>query len=114
MWLGEDSRGWDHARIHRQLVTDRRLGAYEVAVYTCLAIHAETMTGDCRPAEATIAGYLGCSDRQVRRAIGTLRAAAYLGVKHAKGKASTYTLLPPPTPDCESGHPGLWVRSTPD
>lgn len=97
VWLGEDKRGWDHARIHRQLLEDDRIGVYELGIYVGLAIHAETMTGSCRPAATTLARYVKCGERRAREALDRLEAAGYIEVDECVGKASTYRLLPPPT-----------------
>lgn len=114
VWLGEDARGWDHARVHRQLLVDPRIEVYELGTYVGLAIHAETMTGDATPAAETLAGYLGCSDRRVRTALDILAAAGYIEEMKRPGKSSRYRLLPPPplppTPEPGAGLAG----STPE
>lgn len=113
VWLGEDCRQFDHARIHRQLLEDDRLGHFEIAVYVGLAIHAETMTGSCRPAAATLARYVNCGERRAREALDRLEAAGYIAVEVTVGKASTYRLLKPPTlaraAGVESGDPGSTI-----
>lgn len=97
-WLGEDARGWDHARIHRAVLTDDRLGAYELAVYLGLAVHAELATGDARPSIATLAGYANMSVRRAADAVKTLTDSGWITITERKGSASTYRLLSPPTP----------------
>lgn len=129
VWLGEDARGWDHARIHRQLLQDPRVEVYELGTYVGLAIHAETMTGDAEPAAETLARYLGCSERRVRTALDALGAAGYIEETPRPGKASRYRLLPPPplpptpapgagvpdpTPERGAGVPRNVAPATPD
>lgn len=119
VWLGEDERGWDHARIHRRLLEDDRVGAYEIAVYVGLAIHAETRSGSARPAAATLARYAKMGDRRARQAIDTLADAGWIEVRERPGKASSYVLLPPPTlapaaevtPAPDAAHPGTTGRA---
>lgn len=125
VWLGEDKRGWDHVRLHVQLLKDDRVGAYELAVYMGIAAHAELQTGEATPSLDTLATYAKCNERTVRRARDLLREWGYIEVKDRKGKASIYRLLPPPTldsqsgvqedtPDTQSGHPGHTVRTSAD
>lgn len=119
IWLGDDSRGWDHIRLHVQALHDDRLAgaglnlgfpspakAFTLAVYQGLAAHAELQTGDARPAAETLAGYVGCDERTVRRSLRVLEAVGYIEIIRRPGLASVYRLLPPPaldTPDSESG-----------
>lgn len=125
IWLGVDKRGWDHVRVHVQLLKDQRLGAFELGAYMGLAAHAELQTGEARPSAETLARYINASERTVRRAIKTLIDAGYVVVERRVGKASHYYLVPPPTPDTESAlfsdtpdiddtHPGQRFRATPD
>lgn len=118
VWLGQDRRKWDHARVHVQLLQDHRIGAYELAVYLGLAAHAECMSGRAFPAAATLARYATMSERKVRECVRTLAEAGYLTVQNHVGKASTYSLLPPPklstprhlVPGSE-GDPGTTVQT---
>lgn len=98
VWLGEDRRGWDHARLHLQLLHDDRLDAYALAVYFGLAAHAETRTGEARPSIETLARYGQMSARTAAARVRLLRELGYIGVESGKtaGVASIYTLLPPP------------------
>ena len=96
MWLGEDERKFDHCRVHFQVLQDPRLGSYELATYLCLVMHAETQTGECFPAIATLAGYMNVSERTVQRAIARLTKNGYIGVKRRTNQASLYTVKPPP------------------
>ncbi len=125
IWLGQDNRTWDHVRVHLQLLQDKRLGAYELGVYFGLVAHAETNSGKCYPAAATLAKYLNCNEKTVRRAVKTLIEAGYVRVKHNDGKASHYFVLAPPTLDSDTAltedNPGTTVqgsgltyRATPD
>lgn len=105
-WLGEDSRGWDHVRIHNTLFKDERLKANDIAVYGGIAIHAEATTGNARPSVKTLAMYTGLSERTVFRVLAHLRKCGYIDVLKRHGLASKYTLLPPPvvdTPDSVAG-----------
>lgn len=97
-WLGSDSRGWDHVRVHVHLLKDERIGANELAVYLGLAAHAELRSGDCFPALKTLAKYTKLHDRTVSRAIRVLEEAGYVRVDRDsnQGGANHYKLLPPP------------------
>lgn len=135
VWLGEDRRGWDHVRVHVQLLRDQRLSvegapakAFVLAVYLGLVSHAELQTGEARPSAETLASYFAGDERTVRRCLRVLVDAGYVAVEPRPGLASVYRLLPPPalpTPDCESevltgaadrgsGPSGLSARATPD
>lgn len=128
MWLGEDHRGWDHIRVHVQVVLDRRVDPYAFAVYCALAKHAESGNGESYPSAETVAGYFGISERTVSRATKVLEELGYVRVERGSGVANRYFLLPPPavgppthsqgsgtpTPDSQSGDPGLTVPPTPD
>lgn len=118
IWLGDDSRGWDHIRLHVQALHDERLSgtgvvlaepapakAFTLAVYQGLAAHAELQTGDARPAAETLAGYVGCDERTVRRCLRVLEAVGYIEIVPRPGLANVYRLLPPPplTPGAQSG-----------
>lgn len=105
IWLGRDARGWDHARIHRRLLEDPEVGAYEIAVYVGLAIHAETRGGECFPALDTLAAYCSISERRVRTAIETLASSGWIEKRARPGLSSVYVLLPPPTPAPAAGVP---------
>ena len=96
VWLGEDARGWDHARIHRQLLEDPRIEVYELGVYVGLAMHAELHSGMARPSSETLAVYLGCGVRRVRTALDALVDAGYVEEEARPGLATVYRLLPPP------------------
>lgn len=96
VWLGQDRRGWDHVRVHVQLLRDDRLTAYHLAVYLGIAAHAELASGRAYPSAATLARYGGIGDRKVRDVIRDLEAWDYLTVERREGAASVYTLLPPP------------------
>lgn len=96
VWLGEDQRGWDHIRVHRQIILDSRMEAFHQAVYNGLALHAETRSGDCYPAETTLAIYAGCSERTVRDVLREMAGWKYIEIIRRPGKASIYRLLPPP------------------
>lgn len=109
-WLGEDHRTWDHVRIHVQLLRDERLGAFHLAVYMGLAMHADIGTGDARPAAATLGSYANMSERTARRAMDELAGWGYLSVEPRKGTASIYRLLPPPPlPEPRTESPTLRV-----
>lgn len=114
VWLGEDQRGWDHARIHRAVLEDERLGAYEIAVYVGLAIHAESRSGAARPAAATLAAYANMGERRVRTALDTLEQAGWIDVEQRPGMASVYRLLPPPTPARGADVPDRPLHDVPD
>lgn len=114
VWLGEDRRRWDHVRIHIDLICDPRFDAYDVAVYAGLVVHAEVATGDAEPSQETLARYLGCSDRAVRRSLTRLRETGWVEWEMRAGKASRYRLMPPPTPDSQTGVPRTDVPTTPD
>lgn len=106
-WLGEDGRGWDHVRIHTDVVKDPRVGPYHFAVYAALVVHAELETGDARPSVETIAGYFegsgtkgspgGMGSRTARTCIRDLERWHYIAVEERPGLASFYRVLPPPT-----------------
>lgn len=96
VWLGEDRRRFDHIRIHVQVVYDRRLGAFEQAVYNGLVAHAEVTTGLSGPSNETLADYAQCSVRRVVYAIRVLEETHYIQTIRVAGKASRYQLLPPP------------------
>lgn len=96
IWLGEDHRGWDHIRVHRDVILDPRITHYHLAAYAGLAMHAELRTGDARPAEATLAEYAQCSERKVRDCLRELSDWRYIEIELRPGKASFYRLLPPP------------------
>lgn len=123
IWLGEDCRTWDHARVHLQLLVDARLGAYEHSVYLGLAGHADSDTGATEPSEETLARYAGCSVRRVRTALDLLHGAGYVAIARRAGKASHYSLLPPPAvppeylqsepPDVPTPAPGAGVQPSP-
>lgn len=113
VWLGEDRRRWDHVRIHIDLICDPRFDAFDVAVYAGLVVHAEVGTGAARPSQETLAGYVGCSVRRVRDALVNLRQAGWVEWSTEAGKASTYRLLPPPTPAGGAGVPRQVVPTTP-
>lgn len=99
MWLGEDQRGWDHVRIHVQLLRDGRVGAYHLAVYMGIAAHAELATGEAFPSARTLAGYGAMSERTVSSCLADLASWGYLQVVHRPGRASIFRLLaPPPIP----------------
>lgn len=112
VWIGTDDRGWDHARIHKQVLADPRTGAFEIAVYVGLAMHAETQTGECFPSVALLAEYTELSENTVRKAIKTLVDAEYVELKYKRGRANTYKLLPMPDIHTPSPHEGV-VRATP-
>jgi DNA-binding transcriptional MocR family regulator len=133
VWLGEDSRGWDHVRVHVQLLHDDRLAgdvskAFVLGVYVGLAAHAELQTGAARPSAETLAGYIGATERTVRKCLRVLEVAGYIEVCPRPGLASVYKLLPPPpipTPERGtgvggegaepgSGHPGSSFLTTPE
>ena len=95
-WLGEDQRGWDHVRLHVQLIRDPRIGAAEMAVYAGIAVHAEANTGEARPSKDTLAEYAQISVRAVYDATQVLKKTGYIQIEHRHGKASIYRLMPPP------------------
>jgi DNA-binding transcriptional MocR family regulator len=69
----------------------------EIAVYVGLAMHAETQTGQCFPAVATLAKYVHTSENPVRAALKVLAATGYITYTPTKGgKANTYWLNPLP------------------
>lgn len=96
VWLGADRRGWNHVRIHVQLLRDDRLDAYHLAVYLGIAAHAELASGKAFPSASTLARYGGISDRKVRDVIHQLAEWGYLTIEPRNGGASVYTLQPPP------------------
>lgn len=96
VWLGEDHRQWDHVRVHLQVLRDARIDAYGLAIYLGLAAHAEITTGAARPSIETLASYGGMSPRKAASVVAELIAAGYVSVEHRAGKASRYSLLPPP------------------
>lgn len=116
-WLGEDSRGWDHIRVHRQLFEDQRLTGYDRLVYCGIAVHAENHTGDSHPSRGRLAEYADCSDRQISKSLRHLEELGYIRVEHRRGKTSVVRLLPPPsvTPAHHSGvgEPLHTVQDTP-
>lgn len=97
VWLGEDRRGWDHVRIHVQLIKDRRVEHRHLAVYVGIAVHAEIETGEAGPSKETLGGYAGLSERAVYAALTDLESWDYIAIERRAGKASIYRLLPPPT-----------------
>lgn len=106
IWLGADARGWDHVRVHLNVLSDGRLGVYEIAAYVGLAAHAEsTETGETGASLATLAAYLQCSESRMRTAVNTLSEAGWIGIEPPDalervklGVAPRYQLMPPPTP----------------
>lgn len=96
VWLGVDRRGWDHVRVHLQLLKDNRLDAYDLAVYLGIAAHAEVASGRAFPAKLTLAKYAQMSERKVFDCIRKLQRLEYLHVEPHPGEASAYILLPPP------------------
>lgn len=104
-WLGEDARGWDHARFHLCLLIDHRVTADHLGVYCSLAAHAEVRNGEAYPGAETIAGYLGISERHVRDCLKDLESWRYIRVEPRRGKSSIVRLLRPPTLD-------EWIRDT--
>lgn len=96
VWLGRDRRGWDHVRIHIQLLRDERLTAYHLAVYLGVAAHAELASGRAFPSASTLARYAGIGDRKVRECLHDLEQWHYLTIERREGAASVYTLLAPP------------------
>ncbi len=96
VWLGVDERGWDHVRVHLQLLQDERVTSYHLAVYLGIAAHAETSSGRAYPSAATLARYGGMGDRKVREVVKELAEWKYLRIEPRDGAASTYFLLPPP------------------
>ncbi|MGE3835885.1 MAG: hypothetical protein AB7H43_14040 [Acidimicrobiia bacterium] len=121
VWLGpaEDARGWDHVRLHVQLLRDKRLGhatstpkrAVVLAIYWGLATHAELESGASRPSADTLGAYAGCDAKTARKAIAVLALAGYLEVRTRPGMASVYRLLPPPAIPAEAD---LSAGVTPD
>jgi Helix-turn-helix domain len=111
VWLGSDKRGWDHARLHLQMLEDNRLGAIEMAVYFGLAAHAEANSGEAYPAAETLAQYCQLGERRVRDAIKALTAYGYITTQRVAGKASRYYLQPMPEVPEEHlpSHP-RWAR----
>lgn len=117
IWLtGSDQRGWDHMRVHVQLLKDKRLGAYELGVYLGLCAHAETQSGRCFPAAATLAEYIDVSEKTVRRATKVLIETGYVRMEQGNGTANTYHLNPLPSLDSQStlepGSKGAGLSST--
>lgn len=126
-WLGEDARGWDHVRVHIQVVKDDRLGANELAVYLGLAVHSELTSGESYPSKSTLGRYANLSERAVYNALTKLEKAGYLTVTQRPGMASIYRLLAPPplgqprhevpppgpTPAPGATHPGTTCQTTP-
>lgn len=127
VWLGpvEDERGWDHVRVHLQLLRDRRLGdqrstpkrAVVLAVYLGLAAHAELESGRSRPAAETLGMYAGCNEQTARKALTVLDDAGYIRVTARPGKAPICKLLAPPElpaeHDLRHDTPGLTPDLTP-
>lgn len=110
IWLtGSDRRGWDHVRVHLQMLEDPRLGANELAVYLGLAAHAEIRHGVSRPAQDTIGRYAALSWSSVHRSLKVLEEAGYVEIERRPGRSSRYHLLPMPalpTPVTVEGVPG--------
>lgn len=123
VWLGQDARGWDHVRVHTQLLRDPRLGgvgsspsrATVLAVYMGVAAHAELESGDARPAAETLGGYAGCDERTARLCLGLLEQVGYCEIHRRPGKASVVRLLPPPVLPVEEpeSDPGCETRPSP-
>lgn len=132
VWLGVEGRGWDHVRVHVDLLADWRLEpdrkrcpdtcgkrcrcpskAIVMAVYVGLAVHAELQTGAARPGAETLAGYAGCDERTVRDAIKVLTRYGWIALETRPGKAHQYRLLRPPVvPDRpRGGDPGCAQRA---
>lgn len=119
IWIGHDRRGWNHARIDKDLLVDDKLGAYEIAVYVGLAMHAEAQTGRCFPSLATLGKYIRASEPTVRAALKVLIDTGYVTCERHRGKATEYWLEPlplihtpkaafgvePNTPQADSPHP---------
>ena len=101
-WLGEDQRGWDHVRVHVQLLDDKRIGAHELAVYMGLARHAELESGRTFIATSRLAGYTGLSWHSVYRALKELESAGYVAREKREGRTSLFWLpKPPPLADSD-------------
>ena len=77
------------------------IGPMQWIVFIVLLRHQDS---DCEayPSEETIAGYIGCSQRTVRRALNMLREFGWITI-HYKGHNGTnsYTLHPPKDPDAD-------------
>lgn len=132
VWLGVEGRGWDHVRVHVDLLADWRLApardrcpdtcskrcrcpskAIVMAVYVGLAVHAELQTGAARPGAETLAEYAGCDERTVRDAIKVLTRYGWIAAEARPGKAHQYRLLRPPlVPERpRGGDPGCAQRA---
>lgn len=96
IWLGRDERRFDHVRVHYQVLQDERLGAYDIAVYVGLVMHAETSTGKCWPSADTLASYINGGAKSVRRSIRVLQDTGYIRLERQAGKANVYYVLAPP------------------
>lgn len=106
VWLGEDGRGWDHVRVHVQVIEDDRLGAHEQAVYLALTKHAEGTSGGTWVGQHRLAEYTRLSWSSVHRALGKLATLRYVGIEGRQGQTSVYRLLPPPPLSDSEGSPG--------
>ena len=106
VWLGVDQRGWDHVRVHIQLLHDKRLEprrgsrdpskAIVLAVYLGLAAHAEIESGRARPGAELLGEYAGVDERTARDAVKVLERTGYIELERRPGKASLYFLKSPP------------------
>jgi hypothetical protein len=116
IWL-RDARGWDHARVHIDVLLHPDLGAYEQYLYELLAMHAEAATGEPRKGEeatqARLAGIMKCSTRQVRRSFKILQIVGLVETyraDHRPGRPLVFRLVRPPStpirvPDSQSATP---------
>lgn len=68
----EKGQGFRFAVVDREVLLDRRLSAYDKAVYAILCLHAAWRTGKCYPGASRIAEILDISERQVRYSIAAL------------------------------------------
>lgn len=84
--------------MHLALIRDPRVGDRELAIYCALVAHAEVDTGESGPSLKTLGGYFGRGPDTARRAIDVLQELGYVAVEEHPGEASTYRLLPVPTP----------------
>lgn len=77
------------------------IGAYGIAVYCALCVHANLQTQDCWPGQTLIANLIKASERQVRRCLVQLRDLGLIHIEphyreDGSQSSNTYVLLDPP------------------
>lgn len=87
---GKEPEQEKFSAVRHWLIKARGIGAYEIAVYSVLAMYADN-DGYCYPSVATIAAHLECSVRQVKKVLGILAELKIVHILPRYGKDGSQT-----------------------